>query len=85
MTLLQNSKLVLLQQTPMGLTNKMKKVQYIAPDVDNNPVYYTFTIDEAVAIQRNFAIEAHNYSYASDEEALIDFVTINWAHYIEEK
>lgn len=63
----------------------MKKVQYIAPDVDNNPVYYTFTIDEAVALQRDFAMETHDYIYSSDKEALFDFVTINWAYYIEGK
>ena len=43
------------------------------------------SVDEAVATQRSKAYSVRQYVYESDEEALLDFIAVNWAWYEDQK
>ena len=42
------------------------------------------SVEEAVATQRSRAYSVRQYTYESDEEALLDFIAVNWAWYEDE-
>ena len=42
------------------------------------------SVEEAVATQRSRAYSVRQYVYQSDEEALLDFIAVNWARYEDE-
>ena len=41
--------------------------------------------EEAVATQKARAYRIRQYVYESDEEALLDFIAVNWAWYEDQK
>lgn len=67
------------------MNTKMKVIRYEMPGPNDESVYHTFTLEDAIAIQRKRAIEIHDYVYETDKDALEDFITLNWAYYVEEK
>ena len=61
----------------------MKKLRY-ADDIDGWGVVKTVTVEEAIKLQREGAYKAHQFVYTSDQEALDDFIAVNWAYWIDE-
>lgn len=61
----------------------MRRLYY--PDIDGEGCHIDcfVTTEEAVRLQRERA-EALGYHYDSDEEALDDFITNNWATWVKE-
>ena len=43
------------------------------------------SVEKAVATQRARAYSVRQYVYESDEEALLDFIAVNWAWYEDNK
>jgi hypothetical protein len=53
------------------------------PKKDGTVGYEKRTEAEAIAHQREYA-KKHNFIYASDQEALDDYICVNWAYWVEE-
>lgn len=60
----------------------MKIVKWVEPDENENPIQLSCSTEEAIRRQKTAGLKA-GYEYPSDEQALEDFVAVNWAH-IEE-
>jgi hypothetical protein len=67
----------------------MKWVEWIEPfGVNNEPVYMRVLPEVAIAVQKK-CVEQSNlknnrqFSYSSDEQALDDFMVVNWAMFKE--
>lgn len=39
---------------------------------------------EAITYQRDYALRVHNFHYENDEQALHDYMCVNWAFWREE-
>jgi hypothetical protein len=60
-------------------------VEWIEPfGPKNEPVYCRVPESTAIAVQKKVAGEK-GFGYASDEEALLDFVTVHWAEIKESR
>lgn len=57
----------------------MTWIEWVEPfNPDGDPVY--MRVEKHVAIkQQRLAAEKKNHIYASDEQALSDFIAVNWA------
>ena len=42
------------------------------------------TEEDAIEYQREYALKTHNYVYPYDQQALDDYICVNWAYYVEE-
>lgn len=61
----------------------MKYLQYIEPDENNNVRVVRYTVEEAVKFMEQCAAQ-HNYVYNNADEAINDFIAVNWAEWVEE-
>lgn len=61
-----------------------KFLQYIEPDEQDNPKIIRVSVEEAIKKSKLVA-EYADYTYESDEEALQDFIAVNWASWAEEE
>lgn len=52
---------------------------YVEPDSDNQIKTVYLSVEEAMIKQIDLAKRVHNYFYKSQEEALADFMAVNWA------
>ena len=60
----------------------MKVVEYVEPGCHDKVARMRISEAEAVRRQREVAA-TKNYEYASDAEALEDFLTVHWATVVE--
>lgn len=62
-------------------------IYYLESSAQGNPVStypVSVTRMEAITVQRE-AARSRGYEYASDEEALLDFIAIHWAWEVEDE
>ena len=59
----------------------MKTLQYSEPDGENVKVIRV-SVEEAIKQSKTNAYR-HGYAYSNDEEALQDFIAVNWASWID--
>ena len=59
----------------------MKTLQYSEPDGENVKVIRV-SVEEAIKQSKTNAYR-HGYTYSNDEEALQDFIAVNWASWID--
>ena len=64
----------------------MRKLVYSFPDETkpNQIGEFVCTEQEAIKIQREYALKTHGYSYETDQIALDDYICVNWAYWLEE-
>ena len=62
----------------------MKNLQYCEPDGENNTKVIRVSVEEAIKRAKETA-NRHNFTYENDEEALQDFIAVNWASYEDEE
>jgi hypothetical protein len=60
----------------------MKTLQYCEPDGENNTKVIRVSVEEAIKQSKTNAYR-HGYAYSNDEEALQDFIAVNWASWID--
>jgi hypothetical protein len=60
-----------------------KFLEYIEPDEQDNPKTIRVSVEEAIKKSKLVAAEYADYTYESDEEALQDFIAVNWAYWVE--
>lgn len=53
--------------------------------IDGGPHTFRYSEEEAINEQKRNALNFHKYVYESDEEALLDFIAVNWAWYEDQK
>jgi hypothetical protein len=61
----------------------MKYLQYHEPDEHDNVKVIRVSTQEAINTSRTTAYR-HGYSYKNDQEAIDDFIAVNWAYWVEE-
>ena len=59
----------------------MKNLQYSEPDGENVKVIRV-SVEEAIKQSKTNAYR-HGYAYSNDEEALQDFIAVNWASWTD--
>ncbi len=59
----------------------MKTLQYSEPDGENVKVIRV-SVEEAIKQSKTNAYR-HGYAYSNDEEALQDFIAVNWASWTD--
>jgi len=52
---------------------------YVEPDSDNQIKTFYLSVEEAITRQIGLAKKVQNHTYDSQEEALADFMAVNWA------
>lgn len=52
---------------------------YVEPGESGEPVTHYLSVEEAICKQVKQAEQSHNFTYNSQEEALLDFMANNWA------
>lgn len=62
----------------------MRYLVFAYPKEDNTIAYERRTEQEAIAYQREYALNKHNFTYGSDTQALDDYICVNWAYWVEE-
>jgi len=62
----------------------MRYLVWNYPKEDDTVGYEKRTEAEAIAYQREYALKKHNFTYESDEQALDDYICVNWAYWVEE-
>lgn len=60
----------------------MQNLQYCEPDGENNTRVIRVSVEEAIKQSKTNAYR-HGYTYLNDEEALQDFIAVNWASWID--
>ncbi len=60
----------------------MKNLQYCEPVGENNTRVIRVSVEEAIKQSKTNAYR-HGYAYSNDEEALQDFIAVNWASWID--
>ncbi len=61
----------------------MKYLQYHEPDENDNLRIIRVSTEQAINTSRTTAYR-HGYSYTNDQEALEDFIAVNWAYWVDE-
>ena len=61
----------------------MRYLRYSEPDEDNNTKVVRVSVEEAIKESKTNAYR-HGYTYLNDEEALLDFIAVNWAWWVDE-
>jgi hypothetical protein len=61
----------------------MRYLQYCEPYEDSTNVIRV-TVEEAIKATKTTAYR-HGYTYSNDEDALQDFIAVNWASWVDEK
>ena len=61
-----------------------KMLQYYEPDEVTKIKSVVIHPNHAIQQMRDYAYQ-HGYSYSNDDEALNDFINVNWARWIEVK
>ena len=62
----------------------MRYLQYSEPDIDGKQKIVRVSVQEAIRSAKATAIYV-GYFYENDEEALQDFIAVNWASWIDEE
>lgn len=62
----------------------MKILEYIEPGENDEPVVVRLSQEDAIRSMKELRAR-QGYVYASDEEALQDFLVVNWATEVEEQ
>jgi hypothetical protein len=63
----------------------VKMIEWVEPFGPNSePVYCRVSEKTAVATQRSSGMQAKGYVYASDKDALEDFMIVRWAETVED-
>ena len=57
-------------------------IQYHEPDETNNVKTVTIHPNYAIQQMKDYAYQ-HGYSYSNDDEALHEFIAVNWAEWVE--
>lgn len=57
-------------------------VEWVEPFIESEPVYMRVSVAIAIKYQKHKAKSLHGYIYATDDEALEDFVVVHWAKII---
>jgi len=60
----------------------MKYLQYHEPDEHGNIKIIRVTIEEAIEIMHRYS-SRNDFVYQNDDEALEDFIAVNWAYWVE--
>jgi len=60
----------------------MRYLQYSEPDIDGKQKIVRVSVQEAIRSAKATAIYV-GYFYENDEEALQDFIAVNWASYTD--
>ena len=60
----------------------MRYLEYCEPYEDSTNVIRV-TVEEAIKATKTTAYR-HGYTYSNDEDALQDFIAVNWAYWVEE-
>jgi len=60
-----------------------KILQYREPDEKDSLKIIRVTPQDAIDSMKQYAYR-HGYAYSNDEEALQDFIAVNWAYWVEE-
>ena len=61
-------------------------IRYSKP-ADNEQGFAEVTVsrEEAIRIQKEYVAKSHpHFTYQSDEEALLDYITVHWAWIVDE-
>jgi hypothetical protein len=61
----------------------MRYLQYHEPDEHDNIKIIRVTIDEAIQFMHQYS-SRNDFVYQNDDEALDDFIAVNWAYWVEE-
>jgi histidinol dehydrogenase len=61
----------------------MKYLQYIEPDEHDNVKVIRVTVEQAIEFMNQIAAE-HGHVYDNADEAVNDFIAVNWAYWVEE-
>jgi hypothetical protein len=62
----------------------MRYLQYSEPDIDGKQKIVRVSVQEAIRSAKATATYV-GYFYENDEEALQDFIAVNWASYEDEE
>jgi hypothetical protein len=62
----------------------MRYLRYSEPDADGKQKIVRISVEDAIK-RAKLVAEYLNYTYVSDEEALQDFIAVNWASYEDEE
>lgn len=60
-----------------------KMLQYYEPDEVTKIKSVTIRPNDAIKHMKDYAYQ-HGFSYSNDDEALDDFINVNWAKWVEE-
>jgi len=60
----------------------MKYLQYHEPDENDNIRIIRVTIEEAIEMMHRYS-SRNDFVYQNDDEALDDFIAVNWAYWVE--
>lgn len=59
-------------------------VTWVEPGVPSGLPVYSFASEvTAIAMQKEVALTVNNYTYKTDQDALADFMAVNWASFTE--
>lgn len=53
-------------------------IEWVEPFVESDPVYLRVSRETAIKYAKDGAAK-HGHTYATDEDALMDFIIVNWA------
>ena len=62
----------------------MRYLRYSEPDADGKQKIVRISVEEAIKRAKETAYR-HGYTYSNDEDALQDFIAVNWASWVDEK
>lgn len=62
----------------------MRYLVWNYPNKDGSVGYEKRTEQEAIAYQRKYALDKHDFVYENDQQALDDYICVNWAYWVEE-
>jgi len=62
----------------------MRYLVWNYPKEDGTVGYEKRTEAEAIAYQREYAFKKHDFVYENDQQALDDYICVNWAYWVEE-
>lgn len=59
-----------------------KMLQYREPDETDSLKVVRVTAEHAIKFMKDYAYQ-HGFTYSHDEEALDEFIAVNWAYWVE--
>jgi hypothetical protein len=62
----------------------MRYLLFQEVNIDGGPITLRYSEEEAINEQKSIALRFHNHTYNNDQEALDDFIAVNWATWEDE-